>query len=137
MWLQLYFDLAQEREKLGLKGKIAIVRIEQLCPFPFDLVMRELRRYPNADVYWSVTLSPPPLPSSPKHPSVHLVPLRDLLPKTCLSAPVTLYSFPSCFHPKNLVRAFPETCVQKNVLALEKPQVKGENTTLENQFHGN
>ncbi len=24
----------------------------QLAPFPFDLVMRELRRYPNAEVMW-------------------------------------------------------------------------------------
>jgi hypothetical protein len=24
----------------------------QLAPFPYDLVMRELRRYPNAEVVW-------------------------------------------------------------------------------------
>ena len=24
----------------------------QLAPFPFDLVVRELRRYPNAEVVW-------------------------------------------------------------------------------------
>ena len=24
----------------------------QLCPFPFDLVQRELRRYPNAEFMW-------------------------------------------------------------------------------------
>lgn len=24
----------------------------QLCPFPFDLVQRELRRYPNAEFLW-------------------------------------------------------------------------------------
>ncbi len=28
------------------------MRLEQLVPFPFDLVMRELRRYPAAEVMW-------------------------------------------------------------------------------------
>ncbi len=28
------------------------MRIEQLAPFPFDLVCRELRRYPNAQFVW-------------------------------------------------------------------------------------
>lgn len=32
--------------------QVALVRIEQIAPFPFDLVMRELRRYPNAEVTW-------------------------------------------------------------------------------------
>lgn len=32
---------------------MAIVRIEQLAPFPFDLVMREMRRYPNAQYMWA------------------------------------------------------------------------------------
>lgn len=32
--------------------QIALVRLEQLAPFPFDLVCRELRRYPNAEFVW-------------------------------------------------------------------------------------
>ena len=56
---QLYYELAAEREKQGKQGEIAIVRLEQLAPFPFDLVMRELRRYPNAEIMWCV----PPAPS--------------------------------------------------------------------------
>ena len=31
---------------------MALVRVEQLAPFPFDLVGRELRRYPNAEIMW-------------------------------------------------------------------------------------
>ncbi|KAH7446693.1 hypothetical protein KP509_01G068700 [Ceratopteris richardii] len=31
---------------------IAICRIEQLCPFPYNLVQRELNRYPNAEIVW-------------------------------------------------------------------------------------
>ncbi len=89
---KVYYDLAAERVKKGMEGKIAIVRLEQvrevgvkdlgarssgcdgtqcyctpaadtpltpsptvhsqLAPFPFDLVVRELRRYPNAEVVW-------------------------------------------------------------------------------------
>lgn len=50
--LQVYYDLAKKRKEKGMEDKIAIVRIEQLAPFPFDLVIRELRRYPNAEIMW-------------------------------------------------------------------------------------
>lgn len=49
---KVYYELAAERAKRELQGDIAIVRVEQLAPYPFDLIMRELRRYPNADVVW-------------------------------------------------------------------------------------
>ena len=51
-WLQIYYELKAEREKQGLEKQIALIRVEQLAPFPFDLVCRELRRYPNADIMW-------------------------------------------------------------------------------------
>ena len=51
---QVYYDLAEERKKQGKENEVAVVRIEQLAPFPFDLVGRELRRYPNAEVMWCV-----------------------------------------------------------------------------------
>lgn len=47
---KIYYELEAQREAEGKQGKIAICRVEQLAPFPFDLVMRELRRYPNAQV---------------------------------------------------------------------------------------
>ncbi len=34
------------------EGAIALVRVEQLAPFPFDLICREIRRYPNAQLLW-------------------------------------------------------------------------------------
>ena len=34
---QVYFTLLQEREKRGIKD-IAISRIEQISPFPYDIV---------------------------------------------------------------------------------------------------
>ena len=49
---QVYYDLDAQRTKLGCKD-IAIVRIEQLAPFPFRAVTSVLNRYPNADVMWT------------------------------------------------------------------------------------
>ena len=45
---QLYYELAAERAKQGKQGEVALIRVEQMAPFPFDLVMREMRRFPNA-----------------------------------------------------------------------------------------
>ena len=41
----------QEREARGIKD-VAIVRLEQLYPFPRTSLTRELSRYKNADVVW-------------------------------------------------------------------------------------
>eukprot|EP01041_Mallomonas_annulata_P010258 gene10258-21403_t len=48
---KFYYELLEAREKLGLKD-IAIVRIEQLAPFPWDKVAREAALYVNAEVVW-------------------------------------------------------------------------------------
>ncbi|CAN1148790.1 2-oxoglutarate dehydrogenase, mitochondrial [Linum perenne] len=48
---KVYYELDEERGRVQGKD-IAICRVEQLCPFPFDLVQRELKRYPNAEVVW-------------------------------------------------------------------------------------
>ncbi|CAM9154642.1 unnamed protein product [Chrysoparadoxa australica] len=48
---QIYYDLAAEREQVG-RNDIAITRIEQIAPFPFDRVAEEAAKYPNAEVYW-------------------------------------------------------------------------------------
>jgi len=49
---KVYYDLFQRRKELGLDDEIAICRVEQIAPFPFDLVQRELKRYPNASLTW-------------------------------------------------------------------------------------
>jgi 2-oxoglutarate dehydrogenase E1 component len=49
---KVYYDLNKARAEKGLQSDIAIIRFEQLAPFPFDLMMRELRRYPNAQLMW-------------------------------------------------------------------------------------
>jgi len=48
---KIYYDLFERRELRGIKD-IAIVRIEQLMPFPFDLIAEQGRKYPNAEVVW-------------------------------------------------------------------------------------
>jgi 2-oxoglutarate dehydrogenase complex dehydrogenase (E1) component-like enzyme len=37
---KVYYDLVKERRDRGLEDKIAIHTIEQICPFPFDIVKR-------------------------------------------------------------------------------------------------
>jgi 2-oxoglutarate dehydrogenase E1 component len=44
--MQVYYELDEERRKVEAKD-IAICRVEQLCPFPYDLIQRELKRYPS------------------------------------------------------------------------------------------
>ena len=48
---QVYYDLETERTKRGIKD-IAIVRLEQLAPFPFRYHEPSLERFSNAKVEW-------------------------------------------------------------------------------------
>ena len=48
---KVYFDLVAERRKRKIDD-IAILRIEQLYPFPFTRLGVRLSQYPNADVVW-------------------------------------------------------------------------------------
>lgn len=52
---QIYYDLFEERIRLNETGNhddIALVRVEQLCPFPFDRVSQVISKYPNAEFTW-------------------------------------------------------------------------------------
>lgn len=49
---KLYYELLEQRRKNG-NDKVAIVRLEQLSPFPSDLVAAELEQYPNAECVWA------------------------------------------------------------------------------------
>ena len=48
---KVYFDLLAERRKRKIDD-IAIMRIEQLYPFPFSRLGVRLSQYPNAEVVW-------------------------------------------------------------------------------------
>uniref|UniRef100_A0A3Q2WHB8 2-oxoglutarate dehydrogenase complex component E1 n=1 Tax=Haplochromis burtoni TaxID=8153 RepID=A0A3Q2WHB8_HAPBU len=49
---KVYYELTKERKSRGLEDTVAISRIEQLSPFPFDQVKAETERFPNADLVW-------------------------------------------------------------------------------------
>lgn len=48
---QIYYQLLDARRKQS-QDKVAIVRVEQLSPFPSDLVAEQLARYPKASCAW-------------------------------------------------------------------------------------
>jgi len=48
---KVYYDLIAERAERKLKD-VAILRMEQLYPFPVKSLGAELAKYPNADVVW-------------------------------------------------------------------------------------
>ncbi|KAJ6837121.1 2-oxoglutarate dehydrogenase, mitochondrial-like [Iris pallida] len=48
---KVFYELNEKRQEMDRKD-VAICRVEQLCPFPYDLVQRELKRYPNAEIVW-------------------------------------------------------------------------------------
>ncbi len=49
---KVYYDLIDKREKLG-RSDTAIIRIEQLYPFPLQRLTEILRRYPDAaELFW-------------------------------------------------------------------------------------
>uniref|UniRef100_A0A4W4FKL2 2-oxoglutarate dehydrogenase complex component E1 n=1 Tax=Electrophorus electricus TaxID=8005 RepID=A0A4W4FKL2_ELEEL len=49
---KVYYELTRERKARELENTVAVARIEQLSPFPFDLVKAETEKYPNADLVW-------------------------------------------------------------------------------------
>ncbi len=49
---KVYYDLAKKREEKGLDD-VAILRVEQLYPFPHKAFATELKKYPNlAEIVW-------------------------------------------------------------------------------------
>ena len=46
---KLYYDLYHKRSRLNLKN-VAIIRLEQVAPFPHDRIAIEVNRYKNAEV---------------------------------------------------------------------------------------
>jgi len=49
---KVYYDLVKKREEKGVDD-VAILRVEQLYPFPHKAFAAELKKYPNAnDIVW-------------------------------------------------------------------------------------
>ena len=50
---KVYYELLAHREKSGQQNRVALIRLEQLYPFPAEQLAAELARYPNAQaVVW-------------------------------------------------------------------------------------
>ncbi|XP_063839469.1 2-oxoglutarate dehydrogenase complex component E1 isoform X2 [Ostrinia nubilalis] len=50
---RVYYDLIKQRRDRGLEADIAVARVEQISPFPYDLIKAEVAKYPNAQLVWS------------------------------------------------------------------------------------
>jgi 2-oxoglutarate dehydrogenase E1 component len=48
---KVYYDLYEEREKRGITN-VALVRVEQLYPYPEKPLLAELSQYPKAEIVW-------------------------------------------------------------------------------------
>ena len=48
---KVYYDLLQHRREEGLRD-VALLRVEQLYPFPEGTLAEELARYPEAEIVW-------------------------------------------------------------------------------------
>ena len=48
---KVYYDLLQQRRQEGIRD-VALLRVEQLYPFPEGTLAEELGRYPGADIVW-------------------------------------------------------------------------------------
>ncbi|HIJ38190.1 MAG TPA: 2-oxoglutarate dehydrogenase E1 component [Rhodospirillaceae bacterium] len=48
---KVYYDLLEERTKQGIKD-VALLRVEQLYPWPKETLAREIKRYDKAEVVW-------------------------------------------------------------------------------------
>lgn len=48
---KVYYDLFQAREDAGIDD-VVILRLEQVYPFPDDVLAEELKKYPKADIIW-------------------------------------------------------------------------------------
>jgi len=50
---RVYYDLTKARKERNVEDDIAIARVEQISPFPYDLVKEECAKYPNAEILWA------------------------------------------------------------------------------------
>lgn len=49
-----YYALLKQRETSAANQNTALIRVEELCPFPLDALQQELKKYPNAKEFiWS------------------------------------------------------------------------------------
>lgn len=52
-----YYALLKQREISAANQNTALIRVEELCPFPLEALQQELRKYPNAKGMCGVRVS--------------------------------------------------------------------------------
>ncbi|XP_058835200.1 2-oxoglutarate dehydrogenase complex component E1 isoform X3 [Topomyia yanbarensis] len=50
---RVYYDILKARRERQLESEIAISRLEQISPFPYDLIKAECAKYSNAELVWA------------------------------------------------------------------------------------
>ncbi|XP_066904254.1 2-oxoglutarate dehydrogenase complex component E1 isoform X3 [Halyomorpha halys] len=50
---KVYYDISKARRERKLEGDVAVVRVEQISPFPYDLIKAECSKYSNAELVWA------------------------------------------------------------------------------------
>lgn len=50
---KVYYDLVNARKHLNMGSRVAICRVEQISPFPYDLIEAECSKYRAADLVWA------------------------------------------------------------------------------------
>lgn len=48
---KFYYDLVKEREARGFNERVALVRVEELSPFPKKELQKEIQKYNGADEF--------------------------------------------------------------------------------------
>src|SRR4051812_9569985 len=54
-----YYDIDEARKASNLEGEVAVSRIEQITPFPYDHVRSECLKYGNAEIVWAQEVGSP------------------------------------------------------------------------------
>jgi len=50
---KVYYDLKKARSERSLDSNVAIVRVEQVAPFPYDVILEESNKHPDAEFVWA------------------------------------------------------------------------------------
>jgi 2-oxoglutarate dehydrogenase E1 component len=50
---KVFVDIFNARNQTKTDDKIAVIRVEQICPFPYDQIKSECDRFPNAEIFWA------------------------------------------------------------------------------------
>lgn len=48
-----YYDLVAARAERGKDAEVAICRVEQICPFPYDLFAEVVKSYDKVQIAWA------------------------------------------------------------------------------------